>query len=309
MALDPQVATFLKTLEADPRPGWETMPAPEARQLFMQFEEFTIPREDVHDVEELTFGGHVSARHYKPADDSQLPVVVYFHGGGWVLGNVESHDSTCRRLANQSGCSVISVDYRLAPEFAFPAAIDDCFEAVNYVSRNADELGIDANRIAVAGDSAGGNLAASVALRAMRSGIADIQAQLLIYPATDSACNSSSYDEFAEGFGLTAETMRWFWSQYLQTTGDHRNPLANVSAADSLSILPRTLVLTAEYDVLRDEGEQFAEQLREAGVDCELKRYDGLIHGFFHFTGLFDRGLAAVDESAEWLQSVLNTSD
>lgn len=309
MALDPQVATFLKALEADPRPGWETMPPPEARQLFKQFEEFAIPREEVHDVEDLTIGGHVSARHYRPASDSPLPVVVYFHGGGWVLGNIESHDSTCRRLANQSGCSVLSVDYRLAPEFAFPAAIDDCFEAVNYVTRHSCDLGVDAERIAVAGDSAGGNLAASVALRSIRSGVAAVQAQLLIYPATDPACDSSSFDEFAEGFSLTAETMRWFWTQYLQTAGDHRNPLANVSAADSLGILPKTLILTAEYDVLRDEGERYAERLTEAGVDCELKRYDGLIHGFFHLAGLFDRGLVAIDESAAWLQEVLSPSN
>lgn len=308
MALDPQVAAFLEKLAADPRPGWDTMPATEARRLFEEFNQFTVPPEKLDSVEDLRISSEVSVRIFRPTpmtSDSPAPVVVYFHGGGWVLGNLNTHDSTCRRLAKRSGCCVVSVEYRLAPEFPFPAAVDDAFEALSFVVRSGAEQGFDPDRIAVAGDSAGGNLAAAVACRAGHSRLTRLRGQLLIYPATSPRCDTQSFAEFADGFGLTAESMNWFWKQYLQGANDHSNPLASFEHVDRLELFPKTLVLTAEYDVLRDEGEAFAKRLGEAGVDCELRRYDGLIHGFFHFTGLFDRGLRAVDESAEWLRDLL----
>lgn len=305
MPVDPQVADFLKVLESDPRPSWEELGLEQSRQLFDTFEQFAIPPEHIEHTEDIRIADRFLVRVYRPAGAERPPVVVYLHGGGWVLGGVASHDSCCRRLANQSGCCVVSVDYRLAPETAFPGAVDDAMEALCYVADEADSLGVDANRIAVAGDSAGGNLAAAAAYRCGRSRLVSLAAQMLIYPVVDPACDSPSYAEFADGYGLTAETMRWFWKQYLQSPGDEGNPLANLTQIESWEVFPKTLVLTAEYDVLRDEGERLARSLSAAGVDCQLRRGDGLIHGFYHFTRLFDRGLEFVDESAAWLRDQL----
>ena len=254
----------------------------------------------MHDVREVELGG-VPVRVYRPQRSDPAPGVVYFHGGGWVLGGLDTLDGTLRRIVRRSGCVVFNVDYRRAPEVKFPGPLDDCCAVARCVFEQASEWGVDASRVTVGGDSAGGNLAAATCLRLRNEGGPLPARQLLIYPVVDSACDAPSYREFAEGYGLTAATMRWFWRQYLPDASAGDDPLASLAHADDLHGLPPADVLTAEYDVLRDEGETFAERLRAAGVDVAVRRIDGAIHGFFHLAGVFSQGAAAVDDVANRL--------
>jgi len=225
-----------------------------------------------------------------------LPVVVYFHGGGWVLGNLDTHDSLCRRLASETGCVVVAVDYRLAPDAKFPAAFDDSFAATAYVSEHADEFNIDPTRLVVAGDSAGGNLAAAVAIRAAELGSPAIRSQVLIYPVVEPNFDTPSYLAHAAGFGLSRKTMMWFWEQYLASEQDALSHYAVPSRATNLSELPPAHVITAEYDVLLSEGESYADLLQAAGVPTTIRRYDGMIHGFMHYPDVFDVGKQAISD-------------
>ncbi len=304
MAMDPQVRQFLDQLAAENPPGWETMSPAEARDTFLKFGELFGPREDVADVADRTVANSVRVRVYSPDGNGPFPVVMYFHGGGWVIGDLETHDPLCRRLCNRSGCAVVAVDYRRAPEHKYPAALHDCFNATKYVAEHAAEFNADPRRIAVAGDSAGGNLAAAVTLKARDEQGPPIRYQLLIYPITDRDFETESYRQFAEGFGLTRAAMKWFWQCYLARESDGRQPLASPLSAD-LSGLPGACVVTAEYDVLRDEGRAYAEKLSDAGVDARHMHCEGVIHGFFHFCGLFDRGKAAIDELGQLLRREL----
>jgi acetyl esterase len=224
-----------------------------------------------------------------PGGDGPLPVVVFFHGGGFTIGSLTSHDPVAHKLAAESGAIVVAVDYRLAPEHKFPAAVEDCFAALQWVAGHAAELGGDPARIAVAGDSAGGNLAAAVA-QASRTGGPRLAAQLLIYPATDRAgnygaaaenANYPSRQQNADGYFLTGDAMRFFAGHYLPRLKDSEDPRASPLRNADLAGLPRAVITTAEFDPLRDEGEAYAERLREADVPVELTRYDGMIHGFF----------------------------
>jgi acetyl esterase len=234
-----------------------------------------------------------------------LPGIVYFHGGGFVIGNLDSHDGTCRALANASGCAVVSVDYRLAPEHRFPAAPEDCYAALRFVAERGAELGIDARRLAVAGDSAGGNLAAVTALLARERRGPDVRFQLLVYPVADHAFDTPSYRDNAEGYFLSAAMMRWFWGHYLERPEQGDDPLASPLRAKDLAGLPPALVITAEYDPLRDEGEAYAARLKQAGVAAELLRYDGQIHGFFSLFDALDDGRAAVERAGAALRAAL----
>jgi acetyl esterase len=236
-----------------------------------------------------------------------LPAVVFFHGGGWVLGDLDTHDALCRRLAKQANCAVVSVNYRRAPEHRFPAALDDCYDATSFVAKNSSELGIDAKRLVVAGDSAGGNLAAGVAVRSRDEHGPAILAQVLIYPSLDAGCDSPSYAAYASGYGLTKADMQWFWRQYLED--EVGNALAVPSKLEDLRGLPPTFILTAEYVVLRDEAETFARQIRAAGGKVRLRRIGGTIHGFVHFAGKFDAGLQATSEIAQELASFFGATD
>ncbi|MRH89136.1 alpha/beta hydrolase fold domain-containing protein [Nocardia sp. SYP-A9097] len=222
----------------------------------------------------------VPVRIYRPLDAEQTPgVVVFYHGGGFVLCNLDSHDKFCRVMANEAGVLVISVDYRRAPEARFPAAADDAYAVLRWVADNAEALGGDPARIAVAGDSAGGNLATVAALQARDNGGADLAFQLLLYPMLDPACDTASYTENAEGYFTTAPQLRWYWQQYLNSATEADDPFANPLRAD-LTGLPPAYIATAEFDPLRDEGETYGRQLREAGVPTEIRRWDGTIHGF-----------------------------
>jgi acetyl esterase len=227
---------------------------------------------------------------------------VYFHGGGWVTGNVDAYDPTCRSLANAAGCVVVSVDYRLAPEHKFPAAPEDCYAAVQWVAASAAEFGGDPSRLAVGGDSAGGNLAAVVSHMARDRGGPPLAFQLLVYPVTDHHFGTVSYQQNGDGYLLTRDSMVWFWNHYLEKEADGTSPLASPLRCTNLANLPPAFVITAEFDPLRDEGEAYGKCLTSAGVATTVKRYDGMIHGFFSL-GVFDQGRQAIKDAAAALQN------
>ena len=251
-------------------------------------------------------GGDLPVRIYTPDAPGPRPLIAYFHGGGFVFCSLDTHDNTCRRLANATGATVVSVDYRLAPEHPFPAAADDCLAATRWVHAHADELGGDAARLAVAGDSAGGNLAAGTALMARDTGGPPIRFQLLVYPVIDAACATPSFAENGEGYFLEGRAMRWYWELYLGGA-DGSHPHASPCNATDLTGLPPAVVVTAEFDPLRDEGERYAELLRAAGVDARSHRYDGMIHGFFSIPMLFPEADAATAALADGLAEALAT--
>jgi acetyl esterase len=302
MPLDPQAQTLLDQLAAAGGKGLHGSSPEEARQMFALLGQLHGEVEEVGAVADRTVpgpAGEIPVRVYTPKEgDPPYPVVVFFHGGGFVIGDLDTHDQVCRQLANGSRAMVIAVDYRLAPEHPWPAAPDDCLAATDWVLEHAAELGGDPSRVAVAGDSAGGNLAAVVA-QARRE---RLQAQVLIYPATDLSMSHPSIIENGDGYLLTKEGMDWFMGHYAPDVEDITcSPLAN----HELAGLPPTLIITAEYDPLRDEGEAYAEHLREAGVPVSLTRYDGMIHGFFQLGVVMDAGTKAVDEAARALAVAL----
>ena len=228
--------------------------------------------------------GPLRVRVYRPLSTEILPVVIWFHGGGWVVGTLDSHDPVCRALANRTPCVVVAVDYRLAPEAPFPAALEDSWAATQWVAEEALKLGADASRIVVAGDSAGGNLAAAVALRARDRGL-DLALQVLVYPVTDAELESESYHRLATGLNLTRAKMEWYWQQYLDGA-DGLNPEASPLRAPDLAGVAPAIVQTAEHDPLLSEGEAYARRLEEAGVPVTLTRYDAVIHGFIRMPAL-----------------------
>jgi acetyl esterase len=240
--------------------------------------------------------GKLRVRVYRPLSTELLPVVIWFHGGGWVVGTLDSHDPVCRALANRTPCVVVAVDYRLAPEAPFPAAVEDSWAATQWVVKEALKLGGDASRIAVAGDSAGGNLAAAVALRARDSGL-ELALQVLVYPVTDSDLDSESYLRLATGLNLTRAKMEWYWQQYLGGA-DGSQPEASPLRAPDLAGVAPALVQTAEHDPLLSEGEAYAARLAEAGVPVTLTRYEGMIHGFIRMPALVAEADFALAEIA-----------
>ena len=249
-----------------------------------------------------TEGVDIPVRVYRPAAGGALPAVLFFHGGGWVLGDLDSHDHVCRSLANRVPCVVVSVDYRLGPEAKFPAAVDDSYAATEWVAAHAGELGIDPGRIAIGGDSAGGNLATVVTQLARdRKGPRMIY-QLLIYPGTDMRMDWPSIEENANGPLLTKPAMIWFLEHYLRGDEDKTNPLASPLLASNLSGLPAAFILTAECDPIRDEGEAYAQRLQSAGVAVEVKRYPGMPHGFFSFAAALTVGRQAFADAVRVLQ-------
>ena len=249
--------------------------------------------------------GDIPVRVYVPEGEVPQPVISYFHGGGWVFMGIETHDWICRRLANASGAIVVSAEYRLAPEHRYPASLDDCMAVTTWLAEHAAILGGDPARLAVAGDSAGGNLAAAVALASRTEGGPGLAAQALVYPVTDAACATPSYVQNADGYLLTARTMRWFWDQYLGPDGDPDDGYASVLRAPDLADLPPTLVITAEFDPLRDEGEAYAEHLQAAGVEATVHRYDGMVHGFLGMPEVVPDATDAMNELGGFLRSNL----
>ena len=245
----------------------------------------------------------IPVRIYTPEAAGPFPVLVWFHGGGWVVGDLDSADATARHLTVGANCVVVSVDYRLAPETKFPGQAQDCLSATTWVAENAASLNIDPNKIAVGGDSAGGNLAAIVSLMARDQGGPALAFQLLVYPVTDRDFSTKSYVDNAEGFQLTRDGMIWYWTHYLQDDSDATNPYAVPMHSQDLTRLPPALVITAQYDPLRDEGEAYARRLEAAGVPTVCTRYDGMIHGFFGMSAAIDQGKQAVDQACQALQA------
>ncbi len=304
--LDPQVRRHLDAVAAQNRPAWETLPPVESRALFASFTAAFGEGPELHRVEDRVIAEHVPVRIYTPSDQASIPVVVFYHGGGWVLGNLDTHDALCRRLASETECVVVAVDYRLAPDAKFPAAFDDCLAATSYVSQHADEFNIDPTRLVVAGDSVGGNLAAAVAIRAAESGSPAILSQALIYPVVEPNFETESYVAHAEGFGLSRKTMMWFWEQYLASEDDAANPYAVPGVATNMDALPPAHFIIAEHDVLLSEGKSYAKRLQVAGVPTTMRQYPGMIHGFVQLTGVFDVARQAISDLAEHLRDLFN---
>lgn len=281
----------------------------EPRELRAALRSATLPSSiDVATVEDLTIDGRdgpIPVRAYRPGRAELLPLVVYLHGGGWVIGDLETHDNICRMIADATPCAVLSVDYRLAPEHPFPAAVHDAIDATRWASDHADELGADPARLAVAGDSAGGNLAAVVALDARDSGGPPIAAQLLVYPATDNEFESPSMIENASGYFLEVPAIRWFHGHYLSRASDADDWRASPIRAASLAGLPPALVITAQYDPLRDQGRAYAERLAAEGTPAEVHDYDGMFHGFFGMNDLIEPAAVAFDDAVGFLRRSL----
>jgi acetyl esterase len=296
MPLDPQCRALLDEMEAAGVRPFEELSVREAREAAWGYLAVAGEPQEVASVGHTFVPGPTAdlpARVYTPAGDGPRGGIVFFHGSGWVVANIEICDAAVRSLANSTGCVVVSVNYQKAPEHPFPVPFDDCYAATEWVYAHAADVGIDPARLAVAGDSAGGNLAAAICLKARDEHGPEIAFQLLVYPALDCDWDRPSAVENAEGYGLQRETMRWFWNHYLADPGDAENPLASPLRAPDLSGLPPAFIATAEFDPLRDDGEAYAERLREAGVDVIVKRYDGMIHGFYWMLGAIDgaRGL------------------
>ena len=304
MPLHPQSQAFIDLLRQLSPPDWSEMDPDEARTSFAGLGEFFGTGPDVASINDHRSDGGVPIRVYRPVAGRTSPVVVYYHGGGWVLGDIDTHDSLCRRLAVSSGCAVASVGYPRSPETRHPAVDDACLEAADWVIRHAGDLGIDGSRVALAGDSAGGHLAAIVARRCRDVGRSwKAKLQLLIYPVMEPDFQTPSYESFAEGHGLTREAMKYFWRCY---AGTGEVPAAAMPpAAESLVDLPPAHIITAEYDVLRDEGEAYAAMLANAGVPVTHHQYDGMLHGFVHMAGFFDVGREAGEELGSVLASHL----
>jgi len=305
MPLDPQVAIFLEQLRQSGAPSLCSLAPQEARAVAQADATALGPSERVHSKEDLDIAGpsgRLPIRLYTPVQILSQGMLVYFHGGGWVIGDVATHDGLCCALANAAGCRVVSVDYRLAPEHKYPAAAEDAFAATQWAVTHAAELGADAPRVAVGGDSAGGNLAAVGALMARDRAAFRLAHQTLIYPVTNYAFDTDSYRENAEGYLLSRADMQWFWGQYLARPEQGSEAYASPLQAVDLRGLPQALIITAEHDPLRDEGEAFARRLAEAQVPVTLQRYEGMIHAFIRLLGQFDQARAALSQWAAELR-------
>jgi len=303
--LDPRIRAALEL--QGPAPDYRSQPLAEVRTSFAQ-QSARIPKlaEPVGRIENLVLASGLPIRVYTPAPGERGPILLYLHGGGWVVGSLDSHDDVCRSLCRRAGAMVVSAEYRLSPEARFPDALDDAREALAWAAAHGEERGGDPRRLAVGGDSAGANLAAGLALAVRDGGGPRIGFQLLIYPVTDRNFDTPSYREFAAGYGLTRTNMQWFWDCYLRDASDAADGRAAPLAAGSLKSLPRAYVATAQCDVLRDEGEAFAARLEASGVPVRCVRFQGLNHGFIRMAGLFPRAQAALGQMSEALRAAFD---
>ncbi|MGH8668961.1 MAG: alpha/beta hydrolase [Burkholderiales bacterium] len=297
MSLDPQVAALLERVARSPLPPYHSVPAFVARRIYRDTRSALAPAApDIAEVRLQVFDNAIAVRSYRPVPGAILPALVFFHGGGWTIGDLDTHDVVCRQLALGARCAVFSVDYRLAPEQPFPAAVEDCFFATKHLWENAEALKIDPYRIAVGGDSAGGNLAAVVALMARDQGGPPLAYQLLIYPATDQRCGFPSHERNGQGYLLTKESIRFFRGGYLPDEKDRSDWRASPLLAASHAGVAPAFVLTAGYDPLVDEGRAYAERLAKAGVEVSYHEYSDMVHGFVLFGGAVETANAALAE-------------
>jgi acetyl esterase len=308
MPLDPQAQKVVDALAAlNLKPFRDSSPA-EARESMRSRTAALGPFEEVPAVADHRVpvtGGEITVRVYKPAGMGPHPVLIFYHGGGWVIGDLYTHDGIRRSIVNAAGCAVASVDYRLAPEFKYPVPVEDSYAGLLWVVANATRLGLDSARIAVGGDSAGGNLAAVMALLARDRRGPRLLLQILVYPVTNYDFGTASYRENGTGFVLTTDDMRWFWRHYLSREEQGREMTASPIRAKSLADLPPALVITAGCDPLRDEGDAYAARLRDAGVAVTLTPYPGMFHGFLRMTRILDQSRVLLDEIAGALKKAL----
>ena len=305
MPLHPQYDAMLRQLAEMEGPPLVDLPVASGREMYRTMQP-EAPELAVGEVTDADADG-VPVRVYRPAGDGPFPVAMMFHGGGWVIGDLATADCQSREICRGANVLVVSVDYRLAPENRFPAAAEDCYAATVWAAAHAADYDGDASRLAVVGDSAGGNLAAVVAQMARDKHGPRIAFQLLVYPVTDGVSfDTASYRDNAEGYLLTTDSMHWFWNHYAPDVEQRRDPYASPLLAGDFSNLPPALVMTAEYDPLRDEGEAYAQRLLAAGVHAELVRYDGFIHGFFGQTRTIEAARAAMDKACKTLTEVLS---
>ncbi|WP_181692305.1 alpha/beta hydrolase [Natronomonas sp. LN261] len=298
--LDPQVEDYLHGLSEQGLPPLHRLSLRDARETYRELSVPDEPPSSVASVTDRTVpgpGGEIPIRVYEPAADGALCPLVFFHGGGWMLGDLETHDALCRALANSTECIVVSVDYRLAPEHRFPSGLEDCYAVTRWVANNAETIGCGSDTLAIAGDSAGAALAVGVSLLSRDRDGPAIAYQVLAYPATDYAFDTSSYDENAQGYFLTRKDMERFWKGYLRSERDGTHPYASPLRTERLDGLPPSCVLTCGFDPLRDDGRRLADRLAEAGVPTRHIQYDDMIHGFL--TMLSDPRLDRADEAIE----------
>ena len=309
MPLDPQAQNVLDTIAALNLPANHTVSPAEARANAKLRPRAEGP--DVGKVEDRAIPGpgpNIPVRVYTPAGPGPFPILVWFHGGGWVVGDLDGADGTARHLTVGANCVTVSVDYRLAPETKFPGPADDCYAATVWAAQHAAEINGDASRLAVGGDSAGGNLAAAVSLMARDRQGPGIAFQLLVYPVTDCNFTTASYSANADGYLLSKAGMEWYWDHYLSDASDASNPYAAPLQATDLSNLPPALVITAEYDPLCDEGEAYGKRLQDAGISTACTRYPGMIHGFFGMWAAMDQGKKAIDEASAALRQAFGAA-
>jgi acetyl esterase len=312
MPLDPDTQIVIDMIRMAGRPPFEKLTPPEAREAYSASRKvLQPPREDVAETRDLSIPGplgDIPLRLYRPQHTEaadRLPALVYYHGGGWLLGDLESHDGVCRRFANAARCRVVSVDYRMAPEHKFPAAVDDCAVATRWVADQADTLGVDPARVAVGGDSAGGNLAAVMALMARDGALPPLAYQLLIYPATDMMMTTVSSQAFGPGIPLTSATMKWFIDHYMRGVDDQRDWRASPLRAADLSGTAPALVLTCAYDPLCDEGIAYARRLEREGVRTTHLHFSDQTHGFMSMGRIVRAADVAIDMMAAALRKAL----
>jgi acetyl esterase len=311
VTLDPDAAAVFKAFQEAGRPPYETVSPAEARELYLKGRVVSNPEPpELASIEPLAIPSPtvpIPARIYTPVKPRQTnglaPCLVFYHGGGWVIGDLDSHDVVCRKLADAGELIVISVDYRLAPEHKFPAAVDDAIEAAKWIAANASQFGIDPSRLMVGGDSAGGNLAAVVAIAARDGDGPNIAGQVLIYPATDFAMTHPSHSEPETSLLLTHSVIRWFKNHYLGDA-DINDWRASPARANTLSGLPPAYVLTAGADPLRDEGDEYARRLKQAGVPVTYRSFPGQFHGFFTMGKLLQQANVAASEIGVWLKTL-----
>ena len=306
--LDPQIKTLLQEMAKQGITPLSTLTAEQAREMKNPaFIGLGGPPEPVQKITNRTIpgpAGGIPIRIYQPQGNGPFPILVYFHGGGWVICNLDTHDSLCSSLANGASCIVVSVDYRLAPENKFPAAVEDAYAATRWASENAKSFNGDPNRIAVGRDSAGGNLAAVVSFMARDNGSPSLRYQLLIYPVTNlSSFDTKSYREHGEGYILTRDSMAYYRGHYIRSEADTLDPYASPLLAKDLSSLPPALLITAEFDVLTDESRSFADKLSQAGIPVTYSCYDGMIHPFLSLSGVVDRARDGINEATMALRS------
>ena len=304
--LTPRMASVLERIHRASRPPFHSMTPEQARKAYeLGAEILDLPRAPLARVQDFELAGR-PARLYAPSNDAGLPVLLYFHGGGFTIGGLETHDSLCRQLAIRGDCAVIAFDYRLAPEHPFPAAVDDCFAAMSWLAENATTLNLDATRLAVGGDSAGGTLAAVCALHARDIGLS-LQLQLLITPGTIAHADTPSHARFSEGYLLDAANIRWFFGQYIPEDQREDWRFAPLLAEDHADLAPALIVL-AEADPLVDEGLSYADRLRASGVPVELELFRGVTHDFIKMGRMVPEALQALDACGAQLKKAFAAS-